>query len=248
MLLPPDDNTFSHMPFLHAAGGETSLLMCLSDKVVPKTDKRPTYRAWKIHTCNPNTMAISRIETGFEDDDVECSPVCYYADEKFCLSFVVGKWEPGIDGDEYRDLRLYKMTGRSLAALDKAELVLPFRVRAGFEWYGKAVFSIGDGRVMHDNLDGIGRYETDVGMIHITRLAPRADHTTSVLVTGFVEGEEEAKTIVYDLDSRKVTGEVKTPGGGQTYKPSLFEGMMAHVVDAGDGVEQHKVEFLKDVG
>ena len=139
-----------------------------------------------------------------------------------------------------------KMTGESLFSMGEPTAVLPFRVRAGFDWYGKAVFSIGDGRVMHDNLDGVGRYETDVGLEVITRLVPQADHTTNVLVTGFAEDEKDAKTLIYDLDTRKVTGEVKTPEGGSTYKSTIFGEMMAHVVDVGDGVEEYKVDFLKD--
>jgi len=246
MILPSEKGIFSHMPFLHDFGGSLSMLLCLSDSVLGGTDKRIKYRAWRIHSCDLKTNAMTRIETGSSDDEVECSPVCYYWQDKFTVSFVRGRWIPGREEDEYRELRLLKMTGDTLSSLSKPEPVLPFRVRAGFDWYGKAVFAIGDGRVMHDNLDGVGRYETDVGMKVITRLAPQSDHTTNVLVTGFVEGESLAKTLVYDLDKRAVTGEVTTPDGEPTYKPTVFGEMMAHVVDAGDGVEEYKVDFLKD--
>ena len=245
-----DKPIFSHMPYIHDAAGSISLLVCLSDKRIEQTKERPAYRAWKIHSYDPSTNTATRIKTGSDPLDVECSPVCYYRDGVFSLSFILGKWVRRHDHDEYRDLRLVKMNGKSLSQLGEMQPVVPFIVKAGFEWYGRAVFATHD-LVMHDNIDGVGRYETDVGLERIIRLAPRHDHTTSVLVTGFRKGQEEAVTIVYDLDTKKAIAEVKTPEGASTYKPSIFENMqrymMANVVPDGDGDEDYRVDFIKDI-
>jgi len=240
-----DQSVYTHMPYIHDAGGSVAILLCLSDKVINENDEPSSYRAWKIHSYDPSKNTFTRVETGADPLDVEASPVCYYRDGKFNMSFMRGKWVSGPNGNEYRDLRLYKMTGKSLFDLDDMEQVLPFRVNAGFEWYGKAVFAT-DGRIMHDNIDGIGRYETEIGLKWIFRMVPRHDHTTSVLVTG-IRGQNEKVTLLYDLDSRQVIDEIKTPDGKATYKPSIFEKTMAHAVWGGDGIEEYKVEFLKDI-
>lgn len=244
MKIPSDKLVFSHMPYIHDAGGSVSMLLCMSDTEIKETERIPSYRPWRIHSYDLSKNVAKRIDVGSGPLDVETTPVCYYRDGMFNLSFILGKWSES-RFIEY-DLRLYKMTGKSLDDLDDMTPVLPFRVRAGFEWYGKAVFSI-DGRVMHDNIDGSGRYETEVGLEFITKLTPRHDHTTSVLVTG-ITPDKKWVTLVYDLETRKVIGNVKTPDGTDAYKPTIFENMMAHVVDVGEGDNDYKVEFVKDVG
>ena len=118
-----DKPIFSHMPYIHDAGGSVSMLLCLSDRVVEKTSRRPAYRPWKIHAYDFANKTSTRIETGSEPNDVECSPVCYYRDGLFHLSFVLGKWVPCHEYDEYRDLRLYTMTGKSLTQLGEMQPV-----------------------------------------------------------------------------------------------------------------------------
>lgn len=252
MKIPASGNlVFSHTPYIHDSGGSVSMLLCMSDKAVEGTFERPLYRAWKIHSYDLARNISKRIDTGSHPLDVETSPVCYYRDGKFNLSFVLGKWSskkqatPQSYGLDY-EMRLYKMSGKSLDDLDDMDQVLPFRVKAGFEWYGKAIFAI-DGRVMHDNIDGVGRYESEVGLKLITRMAPRHDHTTSVLVTGMTH-DDRWVTLIYDLDTRTIIGDVKTPDGYDVCEPSVFENMLAYVVKDGDGEADYRVEFLKDVG
>jgi hypothetical protein len=249
MIIPSQDGMFGHMPYLHDAGGSVEMLFCLSDSIIDDGVFQK-YRPWRIYSYSLSSGEIKRVKTESLSTDVEASPVCYYRDGLFTLSFIIGRWELRNGIYDYTDLHLYKMTGKSLVeigGLGKMELVVPFNVTAGFEWYGKAVFSIGDGRIMHDNIDGVGRYETDTGLKIITRMVPKHDYTTTVLVTGF-KNYYDMTTLLYNLETRQIMGEVKDPNGNDVYKPSLFENMMAHVVLKGDpNREEYKIELLKDI-
>jgi len=247
MKIPSKDGLYSHMPYLHDAGGSVSMLFCLSDKIIDEGNK-PKYRPWRIHSYALSSGETRRIPIPSKDDEVEASPVCWYRDGLFTLSFVIGKWDVVGDAHDYVDLRAYKMTGKTLFDLKDVKPVVPFRVKTGFDWYGKAVFSVGDGRIMHDNIDGEGRYETDLGLETITRIVPRHDHTTTMIVTGF-KNIREMVTLLYDLEKRIVIGEVVGPNKEPAYKPSLFEDKMAHVVLDGEAErEEYKVELVKDMG
>ena len=103
------------MPFLCNIKGEKVLFFCKGEKCTSVFGNPYTYRSWSIHYCYmKDTSKHYRIDTGFEDKDIECNPsVCMYRG-KIVLSFVASKVTKG----QSVKYDMYHMTGDSLSTLN----------------------------------------------------------------------------------------------------------------------------------
>ena len=186
------DRSLSHMPFIARTGGRLLVLFSRTQEVdhrVPRYGRTRTGRVWKLHYtelieampagAELQTSAATRLETGLDANEVECSPCLWLAEEKVHLSFI------GTSGHGTGPLRhrLYKMSGRDLNSLGPAETVSEQECFCGFWHPGMTVIGDGSGLLQLTVADGLPR-ELDTGFARIARVSYCADSPSLLLVTG----------------------------------------------------------------
>ena len=139
----------SHMPFFDG----TTLVFCRSDRlvtrrcrtddpmwikmhkeqslrgehIIPGIHSVLNYRLWKLAYCKWNDRKPHRLETGLQDDVIECSPTFYREGNDIHVSFIAGMKT----GNKIR-YGLYSMFGPSWNNLSRAEKVVDEATLFGF--------------------------------------------------------------------------------------------------------------------
>ena len=214
---------YTHMPFLtYSLSGERVLLFCQTDNS----------RRWKIFV-SINDGEMQRIETGFSDETVECSPAVWQDDTGWHLTFIAGG---ASDNPLYH---LYRMDGESFDSLSCPVAIRP--AKTGFIYLDRLVIgAIQD--VVHVH-DPEGDLTIELPGAYIYRVSYRADQTDTLLITGQWIGEEEVFSIEYDL----ATGEQRLLecDGVPAYKPTIYGDEILYAERTGDHFEERRIRRAK---
>lgn len=215
------DDGLTHMPFLMEADGKKLLFHCICDRSVEEVPYRPWKIAWSEYPYCPKTF---RIDTGFGDDVVECSPSAWY-DGLWHVSFIAG------GSPQNPPYRLYVMEGENMESLSAPKLVCKETVGIGY--LNQTHMVTGNPRKIE--IQGKdGNFEWSWAGFDIYRATYRSDKTEKILITG--KRNEEFLTVQYDIK----TGETNlvTLEGSHLYKCSIFGDAVVYAQRNGDFEER----------
>jgi len=211
------------MPFLtYSLSGKRILLFCQADDL----------RHWKIFV-SINDDEPTRIETGFSDEMVECSPAAWQDDTGWHLTLIAGG---ASDNPLYH---LYRMDGESLNSLSRPVAIRP--AKTGFIYLDRLVVgALQD--VVHVH-DPEGDLTIELPGAYIYRVSYRADQTDTLLVTGQWIGEDEVFSIEYDLatDEQRLI----ECDGQPCYKPTIYGDEILYAERTGNHFEERRIRKTK---
>ena len=175
---------WTHMPFLcrNETGEKVLFFSSANESDSP---------IWKLYYAIENNEP-RRIETGFPDDVIECSPTAWYDETGWHLSFISnGKSDSSI-------YRLYRMDGTSLETL--ARPVAVRIARSGFLHEERIV--VGEVQDVIHIHDSEGDRKISLPGAFLYRIAYRADEPDKLLISGDWIGENaDIFTLEYDLSN-----------------------------------------------
>jgi len=169
-----------------------------------------------------------RINTGLGENEVECSP-CVSCDRgRLYLSFT-GTARHGTGPLVHY---LYRTSGPDLDNLARPVQVGKEPCFAGFSRPDLTVTASGsDGLI---RFDGNSRFRLGTDFDQIARISFCFDQPSRLLITGITKPDQQRSgpgaqhsTIVYDVDARRVVGQLELDGE-PLYKPSIRTGVMAY--------------------
>ncbi len=206
----------THMPFLtYDREGNRVLLFCQADDL----------QRWKMYV-SMNDGEPLRIETGFSNEMIECSPAAWQDDTGWHLTFIAGG---AMENPLYH---LYRMDGESFEKLSRPVAIRP--TRTGFIYLDRLVVgAIQDVVYVHDPE---GDHTIELPGAYIYRVSYRADQTDTLIITGQWIGEEEVFSIEYDL----ATGEQRLIecDGVPAYKPTIYGNEILYAERTGGHFEE----------
>ncbi|MGL6195454.1 MAG: hypothetical protein ACRC2T_11595 [Thermoguttaceae bacterium] len=168
------------MPFLFRDTDDNKILLF--------TQKEPTSTVWKIFYKLPDGT-VKRLNTGFDEGVIECSPTAWCDETGFHISFVAGD----ITRQPYR---LYRMDG---ATLDTLSMPVAMRIaRTGFVYKDRLVAGeIQDVVHIHDTS---GDYNIEIPGAFLYRVSYQSDAPDKLLISGSWIGEtSDVFCLEYDL-------------------------------------------------
>jgi|GEM_PF-3351118 len=183
--------------------------------------KTATFRAWKIYHKSWPDGPASRLDTGFADHAVECSPAFFRQDAELRVSFIAGTL--GSFGFDYR---LYEMVGPSFADLGPPVPVIKRPTNVGFVSPLHVCYRSGPHLVLRGRTSG-DEQKLELPFTRLLRASFQHDHPERLLITGTVD--ERRVTVLYDLAAGR-TQELRA--SGDLYKPTIFGGRVLHAEDA----------------
>ena len=212
------------MPFLtRSPDGERILFFCEADDAF----------RWKLFvTVGDNEP--HRIETGFSQDQVECSPTAWCDDGGWHISFVAL--------DEHSVYRLYRMDG---PVLDQLSQPVSLRIaRTGFVYKDRlAVGEIQDVVHIHDTE---GDHKIEIPGAFIYRVSYRADAPEKLLISGEWIGESgDVFCLEYDLTDD--TQRYIECDGNPAYKCTIYGDEILYADRVGPHFEQRHLRRSEHV-
>jgi len=226
------------MPFLFRHRNELILVHCASDPA-PRAAIQPLGdhpRVKNVLDAVPRRSRdgvgilseAKRINTGLGENEVECSPCVSRGRGRLYLSFIATARHGTGPLVHY----LYRASGPDLD-----NLIRPVRVGsepcfAGFSRPDLTVTATGNDGLIR--FDGKARFRLDTGFDRIARISFCLDQLSRLLITGITKSDRQRfgpgaphRTIVYDIDQRRVIGQLELDGE-PLYKPSICTGVMAY--------------------
>jgi len=217
----------AHMPFVFRHGGQVQLIY---GRAIPQYRRRlgklvtarPT--AWKLQWLMPHLPAMGQIQTGLDETEDECSPTVSETKDGIQLSFIgtlLGERAKGktLDGGVHR---LFTMTGSDVDHLGPAVRVSEEECYCGFSRPDLIVFSSGVDGNAHVVGGRVKTLQTDFATL--VRISYRFDEPSVLLITGTTGPRVAPQTIMMDIDTGKLLGELKIEGQS-CYKPTLISGL-----------------------
>jgi hypothetical protein len=181
------------------------------------SSKTATFRAWKIfHKAWPGGPA-SRLDTGFPDHAVECSPAFFREGSDLRVSFIAGTL--GAFGFDYR---LYEMIGPTFADLGPPVPIIKRPTSVGFVSPLHICYRSGPHLVLRDRISG-NEQKLELPFARLLRASFQHDHPDRLLITGTVD--ERRVTVLHDLAAGQ-TFELRA--SGDLYKPTIFGDVVLH--------------------
>lgn len=233
------EKNLTHMPFLTTFGGTGQyLFFCSADGPItvkrnhedefPSEDPNyymESYVPWKMHWYDLNPSSTpTRIETGFPDDSIECSPAVYFDNGLFHLTFVGGQWD---SQHMYLSYNLYKMTGPDINSFGPPKIISKMKSRTGF--YNKNYLAFDDiqnSLKIKDARTG-EKYMISVPFTKTNRLTYMAQDHSKLIASGDLNGVDRSYLI--DLDDITFK-EILSSTVGPVYKCTLYDDIMMFAV------------------
>lgn len=229
---------WSHQPFLNEFDGKKILFFCYAENVIESTYGESTYyyTPWKIvygELIDNKVVNIKPLQTDFNSDDIECSPVFYTEADEVFVSFVGGRKQP--EGEII--YHLYQMHGKFLNTLTKPAKVDQESVWCGYK--GKKHIIKNWGKPETEIIDLIAgtSQEVEIDLFDtIQRIVPATEET--ILVTG--RNKEKHQTILYDLKSECI-GEIVASDSASLYKCCIFKDTVIYAKKMGSEFEEREL-------
>ena len=221
-------NDNSHMPFLtRSPSGDRVLFFCKpiqagADPVV-----------WKMFVqCGGQEPY--RLETGFNDRVVECSPAAWHDETGWHVSFVAG------GGPNDPAYHLYRMDGVSLQRLSPP--VAMKMTRVGFVYRNRLVSGDKMG-----NVYVYGREDDQVlelPRMELLRLSYMTEKPDMLLISCRWPEEDHFCTVAYNLATSEQY--FVEADGEAVYKPTILEHELLHAVRVGDDFEEREIRSASE--
>lgn len=231
-----EPNRLTHMPFLFRQQNQLKLVYCASDEMprrVPQYSRAGTTRIWKMYWMpfrdGVGILAeAKRIHTGLGENEVECSPCVSRGGGRLYLSFIASARHGTGPLEHY----LYRASGPDLDNLARPMRIGDEPCFAGFSRPDLTVTASGkDGLI---RFDGASRFRLDTDFDEMSRISFCFDQPSRLLITGVSKSDRQRSgtiashgTIVYDLDERRVLGQLELDGK-PLYKPTICTGVMTY--------------------
>lgn len=250
-----ESQELTHMPFLSRNGRKFTLLFARSPMMgrrAPQYSRAGKKRIWRLAwtACNPKIGSYSEVKslhTGLGRNELECSPCLSYQDGTAHVSFV-GSTNHGTGEMKYH---LYRMSGPSLDELAPADRVNSEECYCGFWRPDLTAMANYNSNIVHLKGAVNLRLDTDFGVL--ARISFDSESPERILITGAIAGDPRRfrgrpfpHTIVYDINERRVLGEI-LHSGNNVYKPSMCGNLLATARPGPDKAsESLKVVFSQD--
>ena len=221
----------THMPFLtRSPSGESVLFFCQAEETETNRSRR-----WKLHVRCGSDSAF-RINTGFDEDKIECSPTAWHDETGWHVSFVAG------GGRHDPVSRIYRMDGPSLLSLSPPMAVRS--ARTGFIFHEMLVVGGKSGRVF---IYGRGDdFALELPGMDLLRLSYQADQPEVLLITCCWPNEnEEICSLSYHLETREQY--LLESGKFPLYKPTIFGQEIYHAARISKGFESREIQKISYV-
>lgn len=214
-----DEGLMTHMPFLTPdENGQPVLLFCQANES----------RVWKAHYRLPDGK-IARLVTGLAADVSECSPTAWRDAGGWHVTFIAG------GAKENPLFHLYRMDGLALDAMGKPVIVYP--TRAGF-MYGDRTVDADLANLIHVHQPS-GDFDIELPGAFIYRVAYRADHPDTLLISGQWQTEDDVFTLEYDLVTDQQN--VIECDGRPAYKCTILGEQMLYAQRIGEHFESRQI-------
>ena len=205
----------THMPFIASNDGDEIFLFTIMIN-----------GAWKIHYCF-NNGPVTKLHTGLLDEINECSPVAWYIDGEWVISFVAGAHIT------HKRLKLYqmKLTDKQPTAIGVS--------KTGFILSDNATCAVGT----NSSFSYPGRHVATSYYIKnsVEMLCVRPfDGSLDKLHISFKAVDNNIYTAIYDTISRTTTM-ISTEDGLPLYKGCFYNGNHYYAAQLGDGFEDRKI-------
>jgi hypothetical protein len=209
----------THMPFLTCSlDNERVFLFCQADEK----------HIWKIFVSINDGDPI-RIDTGFSDEVIECSPAAWQDETGWHLSFIAG----GEIADPL--YHLYRMDGKTFETLSHPVAMRP--TKTGFIYLDRIVTgTIQDIINIHE--PG-GDKIIELPNAYIYRVSYRADNADSLIISGQWIGDDEIFSIEYNLKTDEQ--EFIECDGKIAYKPTIYGNEILYADRVGESFESRRI-------
>jgi hypothetical protein len=206
----------THMPFIasNEAGDELLLFTIMLNG------------AWKIHYCL-NNSPVAKLHTGLLDEINECSPVAWYIDGEWVISFVAGAHIT------HKRLKLYQMR-----LTDKQPTAIGVS-KTGFILSDNYTCAVGT----TSSFSYPGRHVATAYYIKNSAemLCVRPfDGSLDKLHISFKAVDGNIYTVIYDISS-KATTMIATESGLPLYKGCFYKGSHYYALQLGENFEDRKI-------
>jgi hypothetical protein len=211
------------MPFLtRSSEGERVLFFCQSDD----------QHIWKLFVSIDDDDPF-RIETGFANDVIECSPSAWQDETGWHLSFIAG------GATKNPIYHLYRMDGTTLKALSCPIAIRP--AKSGFILFDRMVTgALQDVVNIHDSE---GDMTIELPGAYIYRVSYQADKTDVLIITGQWIGENETFSITYNIKTSEQ--QLIECDGNIAYKPTIFDNEILYAERIGESFESRQIKKAK---